>query len=86
MPFIRTSTTPGGTTEERLLILEHEPSGGRPVGPQYWDREGMKLRSCCHKKKYLHSFLEKLKFMDAHGIDVSVVRRVLKYIHSTFYY
>ncbi|KAF7301851.1 Amidohydrolase 2 [Mycena indigotica] len=24
---------------ERLLILDHEPSGGRPVGPQYWDRE-----------------------------------------------
>ena len=23
---------------ERLLILEHEPSNGRPVGPQYWDR------------------------------------------------
>ncbi|KIY74196.1 amidohydrolase 2 [Cylindrobasidium torrendii FP15055 ss-10] len=41
--------------EERLLILDHEPSGGRPVGSQYWDRE------------------EKLKFMDRHGIDVSVV-------------
>ncbi|KAK0501317.1 hypothetical protein EDD18DRAFT_1142224 [Armillaria luteobubalina] len=25
--------------EERLLILENEPSGGRPVGPQYWDRQ-----------------------------------------------
>ena len=45
-----------GKAEERLLILDHEPSGGRPVGPQYWDRD------------------EKLKFMDRHGIDVSVVR------------
>ncbi|KAF9048032.1 amidohydrolase 2 [Hymenopellis radicata] len=25
--------------DERLLILENEPSGGRPVGPQYWARE-----------------------------------------------
>lgn len=23
---------------ERLVILDDEPSGGRPVGPQYWDR------------------------------------------------
>ncbi len=30
-------STEGG--EERLLILENEPSGGRPVGPQYWDRQ-----------------------------------------------
>ncbi|KAF5364341.1 hypothetical protein D9756_000405 [Leucocoprinus leucothites] len=52
VPFIRTDAS---TQEERLLILDHEPSGGRPVGPQYWDRE------------------EKLKFMDKHGIDVSVV-------------
>jgi aminocarboxymuconate-semialdehyde decarboxylase len=55
VPFIR-STTREGMLDERLLILDHEPSGGRPVGPQYWDRE------------------EKLKFMDRHGIDVSVVR------------
>ncbi|KAH8830381.1 amidohydrolase 2 [Flagelloscypha sp. PMI_526] len=27
-----------GKTEDRLLILDDEPSGGRPVGPQYWDR------------------------------------------------
>ncbi len=47
VPLIRTSTTTvGGTPEDRLLILDHEPSGGRPVGPQYWDREGfMMLRS-----------------------------------------
>ncbi|KAF8812273.1 amidohydrolase 2 [Phlegmacium glaucopus] len=51
VPFIR-STNP---TDERLLILDHEPSGGRPVNSQYWDRE------------------QKLKFMDRHGIDVSVV-------------
>ncbi|KAG5648893.1 hypothetical protein DXG03_000242 [Asterophora parasitica] len=55
VPFIRSSTTSDGKLDERLLILDHEPSGGRPVGPQYWDRE------------------EKLKFMDKHGIDVSVV-------------
>ncbi|KAL1671952.1 hypothetical protein EV122DRAFT_272030 [Schizophyllum commune] len=41
--------------EERLVILDNEPSGGRPVGPQYWARE------------------EKLRFMDLHGIDISVV-------------
>ncbi|EIN10883.1 amidohydrolase 2 [Punctularia strigosozonata HHB-11173 SS5] len=29
----------GKSGEERLLILDNEPSGGRPVGPQYWDRE-----------------------------------------------
>jgi aminocarboxymuconate-semialdehyde decarboxylase len=39
VPFIRSSTTPGGKLDERLLILDHEPSGGRPVGPQYWDRQ-----------------------------------------------
>jgi len=51
LPIVRD----GQTVEERLLILENEPSGGRPVGAQYWDRN------------------EKLKFMDRHGIDVSVV-------------
>jgi len=55
IPFIR-STTRDGKLDERLLILDHEPSGGRPVGSQYWDRE------------------EKLKFMDKHDIDVSIVR------------
>ncbi|KAF8076593.1 hypothetical protein FPV67DRAFT_1406072 [Lyophyllum atratum] len=55
VPLIRSSATRDGKLDERLLILDHEPSGGRPVGPQYWDRE------------------EKLKFMDKHGIDVSVV-------------
>ncbi|KAK7060461.1 hypothetical protein VNI00_001226 [Paramarasmius palmivorus] len=43
-----------GSKEERLVILPNEVTG-RPVGPQYWDRD------------------EKLKFMDKHGIDVSVV-------------
>ncbi|THV08353.1 amidohydrolase 2 [Dendrothele bispora CBS 962.96] len=28
-----------GKEQDRLLILDHEPSGGRPVGPQYWDRD-----------------------------------------------
>ena len=37
VPFIR-SIIP---TDERLLILDHEPSGGRPVNSQYWDKERM---------------------------------------------
>lgn len=60
VPRISTSIAADGRAEERLLILDHEPSGGRPVGPQYWDRE------------------EKLKFMDKHGIDVTVVRLVIQ--------
>ncbi|KAI0751524.1 amidohydrolase 2 [Daedaleopsis nitida] len=55
VPRIFTRTSPEGKPEERLLILDDEPSGGRPVGAQYWDRD------------------EKLKFMDRHSIDVSVV-------------
>ncbi|KIM46356.1 hypothetical protein M413DRAFT_17032 [Hebeloma cylindrosporum] len=39
VPLIRSRTTPQGVTEDRLLILDHEPSGGRPVGAQYWDRQ-----------------------------------------------
>ncbi|KNZ74840.1 2-amino-3-carboxymuconate-6-semialdehyde decarboxylase [Termitomyces sp. J132] len=39
VPFIRSSPTHDRRVDERLLILDHEPSGGRPVGPQYWDRE-----------------------------------------------
>ncbi|KAI0265034.1 hypothetical protein BC834DRAFT_825279 [Gloeopeniophorella convolvens] len=38
-PRILTRTTPSGQNEDRLLILDNEPSGGRPVGPQYWDRD-----------------------------------------------
>ncbi|KAJ3518058.1 hypothetical protein NLJ89_g89 [Agrocybe chaxingu] len=49
VPFIRTNTTPEGLAEDRLLILDHEPS------------------------ESLTSWSEKLKFMDKHGIDVSVV-------------
>ncbi|KAF7288278.1 Amidohydrolase 2 [Mycena chlorophos] len=44
-----------GAPEARLLILDREPSGGRPVGPQYWALD------------------EKLRFMNTHGIDVSLV-------------
>jgi aminocarboxymuconate-semialdehyde decarboxylase len=51
--IVPSNTSP---SEERLLILDHEPSGGRPVGPQYWDKD------------------EKLKFMEKHSIDISVVR------------
>lgn len=39
VPKIIKSVRDDGTAEERLLILEHEPSGGRPVGKQYWDRD-----------------------------------------------
>jgi len=52
VPFIRSSITPDGKTDERLLILDHEPSGGRPVGPQYWDREGS-IHLHVHVYKYL---------------------------------
>ncbi|RPD66759.1 amidohydrolase 2 [Lentinus tigrinus ALCF2SS1-7] len=56
VPRIFTRTSPeSGKPEERLLILDDEPSSGRPIGSQYWDRD------------------EKLKFMDRHAIDVSVV-------------
>jgi aminocarboxymuconate-semialdehyde decarboxylase len=33
-PRILTRITPSGQTEDRLLILDDEPSGGRPVGRQ----------------------------------------------------
>ena len=33
-PRILTRNTPSGQSEDRLLILDDEPSGGRPVGPQ----------------------------------------------------
>ena len=34
VPRILSQVAVGGQSEERLLILGHEPSGGRPVGPQ----------------------------------------------------
>ncbi|KAI0089120.1 amidohydrolase 2 [Irpex rosettiformis] len=55
VPRIFSRTNDAGKTEERLLILDDEPSAGRPIGSQYWDRD------------------EKLKFMDKHDIDVSIV-------------
>lgn len=39
VPRIFTRNTPSGQSEDRLLILGDERSGGRPVGPQYWDRD-----------------------------------------------
>ncbi|PAV20475.1 amidohydrolase 2 [Pyrrhoderma noxium] len=39
VPRIFRRPTVQGGTEERLLILDNEPSGGRPVGSQYWDRQ-----------------------------------------------
>ncbi|KAI0031660.1 hypothetical protein K488DRAFT_51627 [Vararia minispora EC-137] len=38
-PRIFSRTGPSGATEDRLVILDNEPSDGRPVGPQYWDRD-----------------------------------------------
>ncbi|KAH7931191.1 amidohydrolase 2 [Leucogyrophana mollusca] len=38
-PRIMNWTNPAGKAEERLLILDGEPNAGRPVGPQYWDRD-----------------------------------------------
>lgn len=38
-PRILTRTGTDGKPEERLLILDGEPGSGRPVGPQYWNRE-----------------------------------------------
>ena len=40
VPLIKSLATPDGKSEDRLVILDNEPSGGRPVGPQYWDRNG----------------------------------------------
>ncbi|KAL7409900.1 amidohydrolase 2 [Mrakia frigida] len=39
-PRILTRTGPDGKPDDRLLILDNESAavGGRPVGPQYWDR------------------------------------------------
>ena len=34
VPRILTRMGSAGVKEERLLILDHEPSGGRPVGKQ----------------------------------------------------
>lgn len=74
VPSIRSIINSQGVAEDRLLILDHEPSGGRPVGPQYWDREGT-LPFCFESsQKCLLSSSEKLNFMDKHGIDISVVR------------
>lgn len=38
VPRIFTRSAPDGSTEERLLILDAEPSGGRPMGPQVFPR------------------------------------------------
>ena len=39
VPRILTRVNSAGKNEERLLILDHEPSGGRPVGKQVSLRE-----------------------------------------------
>ena len=73
VPFIRTDTS---TQQDRLLILDHEPSGGRPGGPQYWDRAGTNSSPPMNRCRFLIKLfsIAKLQFMDKHGIDVSVVR------------
>ncbi|KAH9939972.1 amidohydrolase 2 [Amylocystis lapponica] len=38
-PRIFSRSSAEGKKEDRLLILDGEPSAGRPMGPQYWDRE-----------------------------------------------
>ncbi|KAJ6539545.1 hypothetical protein B0H19DRAFT_1222739 [Mycena capillaripes] len=48
VPRILTSSR-DGKPDDRLLILDHEPSGGRPVGPQYWDRDEKLLFMDRHK-------------------------------------
>ncbi|TFY69417.1 hypothetical protein EVJ58_g422 [Rhodofomes roseus] len=55
VPRVFSRSIPEGGTEERLLILDAEPSGGRPMGPQYYERD------------------LKLKFMEKHGIDISII-------------
>ncbi|KAJ7904719.1 amidohydrolase 2 [Mycena olivaceomarginata] len=50
--LLRSRTSVRASRTTRLFILDRDT--GRPVGPQYWDRD------------------EKLKFMDRHGIDLSV--------------
>ncbi|KAJ3935030.1 MAG: amidohydrolase 2 [Lentinula lateritia] len=39
LPKIITRTRDDGQKEERLVILKDEPSGGRPVGPSYVERD-----------------------------------------------
>jgi len=39
VPRIFTRQTPDGKDDDRLLILHDEPSHGRPVGPEYWNRQ-----------------------------------------------
>lgn len=57
IPRILSRNTPQGGTEERLVILDDEPSGGRPVGPQVrlsntllWSRGLIKCRKVLGSK------------------------------------
>jgi hypothetical protein len=68
--------TNGVKTEERLLILDGEPSGGRPIGPQVCllfsnEVQAHSLRICQYWDRD-----EKLEFMRRHGINISFVRFV----------
>ncbi|KAF5390527.1 hypothetical protein D9757_002629 [Collybiopsis confluens] len=64
-PRIVTRVGDNGQKEDRLVILRDEPSGGRPIGPSYTDRN------------------EKLKFMQKHGIDVSIVSTLLRRLEAS---
>lgn len=80
-PTIFSRTVPGkpGVEEDRLVILDNEPSGGRPVGPQVRKTTLftldvlLRLSDCSCGLKYWDRS-EKVAFMDKHEIDVSVVR------------
>jgi len=65
VPLIRTNKNAEGVSEDRLLILDHEPSGGRPVGPQYWDREGISIYY--HYKHYSYLFFYHCRKVELHG-------------------
>ncbi|KAF8591485.1 amidohydrolase 2 [Ramaria rubella] len=39
VPRISVTRMSSSKEESRLHILPNEPSGGRPIGPQYWDRD-----------------------------------------------
>jgi aminocarboxymuconate-semialdehyde decarboxylase len=46
-PRILTRTGPSGQDEDRLLILDDEPSGGRPVGAQVKLPPLLELQKSC---------------------------------------
>ena len=51
VPRIFTRNTPSGQSEDRLLILGDERSGGRPVGPQVRRYRLSDLQGCVRRKR-----------------------------------